>query len=251
MVCAIRRCGAFLVAAILCVQIVWAGEPIAEAVDHRAAVDATSYPWSAVGALFNGSRSECTAVAVAPDQALTAAHCLFGQATRRLMQPQSLHLLLGFVRGTYRVDALVQSYHFGVGYDHERPYDTLAADWAVLKLTAPLPADHPALPLASALPDAGTAVMTGGYGRDRAFMMTVDSRCHVRQVVGQGMVLLNDCRTVHGYSGSPLLAAFAGSARLEVVGVNVAISTVDGVPVTVSVPAVSIVRELGRWSGDQ
>jgi len=117
--------------------------------------------------------------------------------------------------------------------------------------TAPLPADHPGLPLANALPDNGTAVMTGGYGRDRAFMMTVDSRCRVRQVVGQGVVLLSDCRTVHGYSGGPLLAPLPGTDRLEVVGVNVAISTVDGVPVTVSVPAATIVRELDSLSGDQ
>jgi len=81
--------------------------------------------------------------------------------------------------------------------------------------------------------------------------MTVDSRCRVRQVVGQGIVLLSDCRTVHGYSGSPLLAPLPGTDRLEVVGVNVAISTVDGVPVTVSVPAATIVRELDSLSGDQ
>jgi protease YdgD len=239
---ATRRCGAVIIATILCIQMVWAAEPRGEAIDHRAAVDATTYPWSAVGALFNGGRSECTAVAVAPDQALTAAHCLFGQATGQLMQPQSLHLLLGFVHGTYQVDALVQSYQFGAGYDHGRPYDTLDADWALLKLTVPLAAGHPTLPLANALPDINTPVMTGGYGKDRAFMMTVDGRCRVRQVMGQGL-LLNDCRTVHGYSGSPLLQLL--SDRLEVVGVNVAISTVDGAPMTLSVPAVAIVRELG------
>jgi hypothetical protein len=33
--------------------------------------------------------------------------------------------------------------------------------------------------------------------------------------------------------------------HLEVVGVNVAISTVDGAPMTVSVPAAAIIRELG------
>jgi protease YdgD len=237
-------CGVMIVAAMLRIQMVWAGEPSVEAVDHRAAVDATSYPWSAVGALFNGSRTECTAVAVAPDQALTAAHCLFGHATGRLMQPQSLHLLLGFVRGTYQVDALVQSYQLGAAYDHERPIDTLQADWALLKLTAPLPKDHPALPLASVMPDTNTPVMTGGYGNDRAFMMTVDSRCRVRQAVVRGL-LLNDCRAVHGYSGSPLLQAITGTDRVEVVGVNVAISAGASTPTTFSVPAVTIVRELG------
>jgi protease YdgD len=241
---ATRRCGAMIIAVILGVGMLWAAEPSTEAIDHRAAVDATAYPWSAVGALFNGSRSECTAVAVAPDQALTAAHCLFGQATGHLLPPQSLHLLLGFVHGTSQVEALVRSYQFGARYDHDRPFDTLDADWALLKLTAPLPAGHLTLPLANALPDTHTPVMTGGYGKDRAFMMTVDGRCRVRRVVGEGL-LLNDCRTVHGYSGSPLLQRLTGTDRLEVVGVNVAISTVDGAPVTLSVPTLAIVRELG------
>jgi protease YdgD len=242
MVRASRPCGAVIIAAILCMRMVWAAEPSGEATDHRAAVDATAYPWSAVGALFNGNHSECTAVAVALDQALTAAHCLFEQATGHPMQPQSLHLLLGFVHGAYLVDAPVQSYQFGAGYDHDRPYDTLGADWALLKLAAPLPAGHPTLSLANALPDTNTPVMTGGYGKDRAFMMTVDGRCRVRQVLAQSL-LLNDCRTVHGYSGSPLLQRL--SERLEVVGVNVAISTVEGAPMTLSVAAVAIVRELG------
>jgi hypothetical protein len=69
MVRASRPCGAVIIAAILCVQMVWAAEPRGEAIDHRAADHATAYPWSAVAALFSGNHSECTAVAVAPDQA--------------------------------------------------------------------------------------------------------------------------------------------------------------------------------------
>ena len=63
-------------------------------------------------------------------------------------------------------------------------------------------------------------------------MMTVDGRCRVREVMAQRL-LLNDCRTVHGYSGSPLLQLLPD--RLEAVGVNVGISTVDGAPMTLSV----------------
>jgi protease YdgD len=109
-----------------------------------------------MGAPFYGSRIECTTVAIAPDQALTAADCLFEEASGRRMQPQSLHVLMGFARDKHQIDALVQGYHFDIGYDHERPYDTLDSDWAVLKLTAPLPADHPGIALANTLPDTGS-----------------------------------------------------------------------------------------------
>jgi hypothetical protein len=37
-------------------------------------------------------------VAVAPDQVLAAAHCLFGQATGHPMQPQSLHPAIDWPR---------------------------------------------------------------------------------------------------------------------------------------------------------
>jgi hypothetical protein len=46
-----------------------------------------------MGAPFYGSRIACTTVAIAPDQALTAADCLFEEASGRRMQPQSLHVL--------------------------------------------------------------------------------------------------------------------------------------------------------------
>jgi len=218
-------------------------EPAPEGAEHRTPVDATSYPWSAVGALFNSSRTECTAVAIAPDQVLTAAHCLFSQRTGRLMQPDSLHVLLGFVRGKFEVNASVRSYHIAAGYDHARPRDSVGADWAVLRLDPPLPEDHRPLPLADRLPATGTAVEAGGYGQDRAFMMTADSHCRVVRVATTGMILWNDCHTIHGYSGGPLLAWANGTDRVEIVGVNVAV-TVIGPPVTVTVPAAAIRREL-------
>ncbi len=38
-------------------------------------------PWSAVGKLYNGTGAGCTAIAVEPDQVLTAAHCAFNRRT--------------------------------------------------------------------------------------------------------------------------------------------------------------------------
>jgi protease YdgD len=129
---------------------------------------------------FYGSRIECTTVAIAPDQALTAADCLFEEASGRRMQPQSLHVLMGFARDKHQIDALVQGYHFDIGYDHERPYDTLDSPWGCIEAYGAA-AGGPPWHCAREYSAGYRQPMTGGYGKDCAFMMTVDSRCRVRQ----------------------------------------------------------------------
>jgi protease YdgD len=212
-------------------------------VAHRAIVDAAAYPWSAVGAIFNSSSTECTAVAMAPDQVLTAAHCLYGHRTGYLMQPGSLHVLMGFVRGKYAVDATVRSYHIAAGYDRSRAKEARDNDWAVLMLEHALPPDRATLALAGRIPEAGSAVMVGGYGRGRAFMMTADPECRVVRPSVRGLVL-SDCRIAHGYSGGPLLARVDGTDKVEIIGINIAMVILGPAQVTLTVPAPSIRREL-------
>ncbi len=216
-----------------------------DAVDttHREPVDASAYPWSAIGALFNSSRTGCTAVAVAQDQVVSAAHCLYSRQTRRMLPPESLHILLGFVRGSYGLDAAVRSYRVGARYDPGRPSENPAADWAVLTLKAPLPAERRPLPLATRVPEVGARAVAAGYGQDRMFMMTADRDCRVLGM-NRDNLLLDDCHLLHGYSGGPLLALANGTDRMEVVGVNVAIGLSAGAKVSAAVPAASIRREL-------
>jgi hypothetical protein len=63
-----------------------------------------------------------------------------------------------------------------------------------------------------------------------------------RELVVRGLPF-NGCHAVHGYSGGPLLQPVIGTDRFEVLGVNVAISTANGAPMTFAVPAVTVVRE--------
>jgi protease YdgD len=210
---------------------------------HRTIVDANTYPWSAVGAIFNSDHTECTAVAIAPDQILTAAHCLYGRRTGYLIAPGSLHVLMGFVRGAYAVDATVRDYHVAAGYDHNRPINARNADWAALSLNSPLPSGRGALALAKRIPEAGTMVTAGGYGRDRPFMMTADPECRILGVAATG-VLLSDCRFAPGYSGGPLLARPSGGDKMEVVGINIGMSIKGAAQVAAAVPTPLIRWEL-------
>ena len=210
---------------------------------HRTVVDATTYPWSAVGAMFNSGQTECTAVAIAADQILTAAHCLYVRRTGHLVAAGSLHVLMGFVRGDYAIDAAVRSYHVGAAYAHNRPIGASNADWAVLNLKSRLPSGWGIAALAKQIPKAGTPVMATGYGRDRAFMMTADPECRILGVAATG-ILLSNCHIAPGYSGGPLLARASGSDKMEVVGINIGMSIVGGAQVAVAVPTPLIRWEL-------
>jgi protease YdgD len=205
------------------------------AADHHAVVDAGSYPWSAVGKLFNSIGGACTAAAIAPDKVLTAAHCLYAFRTHRFLPPDSIHFLLGYARGDYRVHARVASYAVGPGYDPADETHTAARDWAVLTLAEPLPPSVRPVALATAVPATGTLIEIGGFAQDRAYLMTADTRCRLLGPSAATAVLAHDCVIAHGDSGAPLLAAGAGGT-VEAFAVTVGFWTVGGRQVSIAAP---------------
>ena len=69
--------------------------------DDQRIIDAADRRWNAVGRLNRESGGFCTAVLIAPREALTAAHCLWDQSQRRWVQPSTVHFVPGYRRGTY------------------------------------------------------------------------------------------------------------------------------------------------------
>ena len=82
---------------------------------HREAVDERSYPWSAIGKLFNEEGGECSGVLIARDKVLTAAHCLFNYRTRRFIPADALHFLVGYRTGRYSAHVRIARYEIGAG----------------------------------------------------------------------------------------------------------------------------------------
>ena len=99
-------------------------------------VNANAFPWSSVGKIYNNARSSCTGSVIARDRVLTAAHCLYNRATKRFLQAESLHFLLGYKSGEYRAHALVATYSVGTSYDPDDANKSVLGDWAILTLTA-------------------------------------------------------------------------------------------------------------------
>ncbi|MGK7866369.1 trypsin-like serine peptidase [Falsiroseomonas sp. E2-1-a20] len=161
-------------------------------------------PWSSLVRVQSEAGGRCTGVLIAPNRVLTAAHCLVARQTRRMLQPGRVHVLAGYHRGEFRAQARVASLRVAPGFEAATS-GPFGADWAVLRLAAPLAG--PVLPLAG-LPARGTPAMLGGWQQDRAHALLADTACSVlAQVVdGAGRLLLqHGCAGTRGVSGAPLL----------------------------------------------
>ena len=184
----------------------------------RAAVDVGNQPpWRGVVRVQTDVGVQCTGALVGPNLVVTAAHCLFGRNTGRVVRPGSVHVLTSYAHGDYaghaRAVALEIGTGFALGVDGQRlPASPVDGDWAMLTLDAPLGTPDRVLPLARALPPAGSPVMLGGYEQDRAQIMVADLDCRMLGLVraGDALLLHHSCAATRGASGAPLLGQVPG-----------------------------------------
>ena len=194
--------------------------------DSRVAVDAGVAPWSAVVLVQVAGVSRCTGVMVAPGVAATAAHCLYHRAPGRVVPAGAVHVLFKYDRGVFarHVKALAILVAPGWAWSGRPRGD----DLALLRVAGRAAFVDPAEEVA-----AGSAVMLGGYGQDRAQRLMADEACRLLGPVQApgGVLLRHGCAGTRGTSGGPVFTWEAGAWRLAGVAVGAETEGAGGVAV--------------------
>ena len=200
-----------------------AGLPSVGGNDRRMMVDPGTMPWAALARLQVPGASRCTAFLVDPKTAITAAHCLYSRRLGHFVPAGSVHVLVGYDRGSFTRHAVAASFTTAAGYDPATGPTAGVLDLAVVRLAQPVAAADRTLSLVDGTLLPGTPLMLGGYGQDRAEAILAAAACTVQGYAGAGTtaMLAHDCEGTRGTSGAPVLARDAAGAW-RVAGVQVA-----------------------------
>lgn len=171
------------------------------------------FGWEAVGRVDLGRDGYCTGVLIAPDQVLTAAHCVYDRA-QRAIGADVIQFRAGLRDGVVIAESGVARYVVAPGYDPAAGMQAanVRRDVALLQLSAPIPAALAApFHLAGTLAP-GQRVSVVSYGRDRDKAPSWQRECGLLWR-SQG-VMGFDCAVINGSSGAPVFARDGGRARI-------------------------------------
>ena len=170
--------------------------------------------WEAVGRLDVGKVGFCTGVLVAPDLVLTAAHCLYDNATGKRHDPRGFVFRAALRDGQAVAQVPVRRAVVLPGYD---PLETsnltqLQNDAALLQLTRSIPAAHAAPFTVGRRVDTGDRISVVSYARGRSEAPSWQRECRV-SARGQGAIAFT-CDVDFGSSGAPVFETSKGRPRL-------------------------------------
>ena len=176
--------------------------------DDRKILDTWESPWGAIGRInVAGYRSKtmCTGTLIAPNQVITAAHCLFDARTGKAHVPGKLNFVAGVRRDQYLAHTTAKCTHLLPGYTFTKTPRLKDAEKDVAVVVLANPLDVPPFPLAQTNEiSLQKELISAGYARDRPFLLATDSTC--KPLKTSERLWLTDCDTNYGGSGGPVIS---------------------------------------------
>ncbi|MFY0616358.1 trypsin-like serine peptidase [Shimia sp.] len=202
--------------------------------------------WEALGRLDLATTGYCSAALIAPDQVLTAAHCLFDGEGKRVAADK-ITFRAGYVEGVALAERSVDRVVVDAGYlDDASPKirpQMMRHDVALLRLSAPILSDVADPFVIHTDPQDGDEVSVLSYGRGRSEHLSWQRDC---SVLSQGWGLLTlDCDVTYGSSGAPVFVRHGNRMRILSV-ISATGETAEGIKRSYGMALTDAVAELKR-----
>ena len=175
--------------------------------DDRKPMDSWQEPWNAVGKIYTPGFSrigECTGTLIDPAIVVTAAHCLYNPRSAKPINASKIHFLAGFRREKFISHSVGRCVRFSPGYRYRNRSAAANAlnDYAFIVLKNPINTPVVSFYDQDKIGNEDRLVHAG-YGKDRRYLLSVHSGCSA--YFGKDKFLANDCDSVAGQSGGPVL----------------------------------------------
>jgi protease YdgD len=177
--------------------------------------------WVSVGRMDVAGRGFCTVTLVAPDRALTAAHCVMDVQSGRPHPLADLSVRLGYRDDravvTRGVREVFMSASVPAGGSGGNRIQQVTDDLAILVLDQPVrPAQISPVALSSGSADEGQVLTVVSYAQNRAEAAALQDDCILIARRADGAIVL-DCSVDHGASGAPVMEMRGGEPRIVAV----------------------------------
>lgn len=182
--------------------------------------------WEAVGRLDIDGKGFCTGALIAPDIVLTAAHCMYDDASGVPVDPSRIHFLAGLRSGRPEAErrvraAVVHPTYVNTG---DASPEQVRYDVALLQLDRPIRSARIEPFEVSTTIRRGSEIGVVSYGQGREDAPSLQETCNV--LGQQAGVFIMDCDVTFGASGAPIFRMENGTVRL--VSVVSAMAEMDG-----------------------